>query len=85
MKYILLLIYPAISVLIFYIINKKLNYKLKLIQKFGREKYQISIFFLIFFPGFPLILFANYKLMDPLMLTLMFSYNYLRYVPEDNH
>lgn len=84
MQYILFLVYPIISVLILYIVNKNLNYKSKLIQKFGRKKYQIAIFFLTFFPGLSLILFADYKLMDPLMLTLLFSYHYFRYVPENN-
>jgi len=85
MQYIFPLIYPIISVLVLYLVNKKLNYKSKLVQKFGRKKYQIAIFFLIFFPGFPLILFFHYEFIDPVILTMVFSYHYFRYIPEGNH
>lgn len=80
------IICPLISIIVLYLVNKKLHYKSRLIKWFGNKaRYQITLFVLTFFPSVVLISFFDFKYYSPVLTTIQFSFYYLIHLPQDNY
>lgn len=87
MDHIPILIYPCISILVLYLLNKKYTYKIKLIKFFGspsRYKATLIIITLSIFVAFAFF-YDKSPFSSPLFTTIYLSYFYLIAIPKELH